>query len=57
MGEIWLKSNVKTVRVSDKTKFITEFRESCEKLKIKPSAVFRQSTEAVIDKANKDQSI
>ncbi|WP_298093788.1 hypothetical protein [uncultured Catenibacterium sp.] len=48
---------MKTVRVSDKTKFITEFRESCEKLKIKPSAVFRQSTEAVIDKANKDQSI
>ena len=38
-GKIWLKSNMKAVGVSYKTKFVTEFREAME---------------AVIEKANKD---
>lgn len=36
----WTKSNMKTVSVSYKTEFVTEFREACEKLGIKQSAVF-----------------
>jgi len=52
----WTKSNMKTVSVSYKTEFITEFREACEKLGIKQSAVFREAMEAVIEKAKKDQS-
>lgn len=43
---------MKAVGVSYKTKFVTEFREAC-KTKIKPSAVFREAMEAVIEKANK----
>lgn len=53
----WTKSNMKTVSVSYKTDFVTEFREACEKLGIKQSAVFREAMEAVIEKAKKDQSI
>ena len=53
----WTKSNMKTVSVSYKTEFVTEFREACEKLGIKQSAVFRETMEAVIEKAKKDQSI
>ena len=36
------KSNIKTVSLSYKTDFVTEFREACEKLGIKQSAVFRE---------------
>lgn len=53
----WTKSNMKTVSVSYKTEFVTEFREACEKLGIKQSAVFREAMEAVIEKAKKDQSL
>ncbi|WP_295252288.1 hypothetical protein [uncultured Catenibacterium sp.] len=31
----WTKSNMKAVDASYKTEFITEFREACEKLRIK----------------------
>lgn len=41
----WTKSNMKTVSVSYKTEFVTEFREACEKLGIKQSAVFREAME------------
>ena len=47
---------MKTVSVSYKTEFVTEFREACEKLGIKQSAVFREAMEAIIEKAKKDQS-
>ena len=43
----WTKSNMKTVSVSYKTEFVTEFREACEKLGIKQSAVFREAMEAL----------
>ena len=52
----WTKSNMKAVGASYKTEFVTEFREACEKLGIKQSAVFREAMETVIEKAKKDQS-
>ena len=52
----WTKSNMKTVSVSYKTEFVTEFREACEKLGIKQSAVFREAMEAVIEKAKKTRA-
>lgn len=48
----WTKSNMKTVSVSYKTEFVTEFREACEKLGIKQSAVFREAMEAVLALTN-----
>ena len=53
----WTKSNMKAVGASYKTEFVNEFREACEKIGIKQSAVFREAMEAVIEKAKKDQSI
>ena len=53
----WTKSNMKAVGASYKTEFVTEFREACEKLGIKQSAVFREAMETVIEKAKKDRAI
>ena len=52
-----LSSGRKAICVSYKTEFVIEFREACEKLGIKQSAVFREAMESVIEKAKKDQSI
>ena len=52
----WTKSNMKAVGASYKTEFVTEFREACEKLGIKQSAVFREAMKPLLRTQKKDQS-
>ena len=47
----WSKQNMKQVKVSYKTDFVDSFKESCKKLGISQSDVFRAAMQEIIDKA------
>ncbi len=48
----WQKENMKQVKASYKAEFVEEFKNSCKKLNIKQSDVFRKAMQDIIKKAN-----
>ena len=52
----WTKSNMKAVGASYKTEFVTEFREACEKLGIKQSAVLEKLWKQLLRKQRRTRA-
>ncbi len=50
--ESWKKENMLKVSASYKKEFVQQFRDSCAKLGIKQSDVFRQAMQDIIEKAS-----
>lgn len=48
----WSKQNMKQISMSYKRDFVDLFKESCSKLGIKQSDVFRQAMQDIIEKAS-----
>lgn len=52
----WTKENMKQVKVSYKAEFVEQFRESCKKLGISQSDVFRKAMQETIKKAQMQEN-
>ena len=52
----WTKENMKQVKVSYKAEFVEQFRESCKKLGVSQSDVFRKAMQEIIQRANEIES-